>query len=244
VVLGCSPDEDFGQIKISMVDSPAEYDAVAIFITGIEAHQAGADSNGGWISIGANGMYDLLTLRNGLSAVIADKNLPAGHYTQIRLLLGEGNNVVVDGQQFPLEIPSGMQSGIKLNHQFTIEPNRLYDLMLDFDAERSVIVTGSGGYQLKPVIRLQAVESAGSISGFVLPVESASTVSTIVGLDTVSAFADSASGYFKLMAIPGGSYPVIVTPALSAYRDSTIEAVTVVSGQNTDLGEIVLLEVP
>jgi len=248
LVAGCSEDEvsntgttDPGHMTITMVDSPADYDAVYIDVIGVEAHQASSDSNSGWISIGSNpGIYDLITLRNGVEAVIADSSLPAGHYTQVRLLLGNSNTVVVDGVEYPLEVPSGSQSGLKLNHQFTIEPNTVYALMLDFDAEKSIVETGNGEYQLKPVIRLVPTQLSGSISGTVLPAESQSTASIVAGLDTISAYADTSSGYFKLMAVPAGTYSLMIVPTVTGYQDTTLDGVTVVAGQDTDVGTIVL----
>ena len=49
---------------------------------------------------------DLLELRNGVFAQLAVGNVPAGHYTQVRLHLGAGSNVVVDGVTHPLDVPS------------------------------------------------------------------------------------------------------------------------------------------
>jgi len=248
LVIGCSEDEvsntgstDPGHMTITMVDSPADYDAVYIHVIGVEAHQASSDSNSGWISIASNpGIYDLITLRNGVEAVIADSSLPAGHYTQVRLLLGDSNTVVVDGVEHPLEVPSGSQSGLKLNHEFTIEPNVVYSLMLDFDAEKSIVETGNGTYMLKPVIRLVPTQSSGTISGTVLPVESQSVASVIAGVDTLSAYADTSSGYFKLMAVPAGTYSLMIVPAVMGYQDTALDGVTVVAGQNTDVDTIML----
>lgn len=241
LISGCASEDDVGHIKVMMVDSPAPYDAVNIDLIGIEAHQASSDSNGGWISIGSNpGIYDLLTIRNGFGVIIADQNLPAGHYTQVRLLLGDRSTVVIDGVEHSLVVPSSMQTGLKLNHQFTIDPNVVYDLTLDFDAERSVVLTGNDQFQLSPVIRLQATQSSGTISGTALPAESASAASIVVGMDTVSAYADTASGYFKLMAVPAGTYTLTIVPTTIGYQDMALEAVTVVPGQDTNVGTLLL----
>jgi hypothetical protein len=230
-----------GQIRMHLTDSPAQFDAVNIVVTGVEVHQAGADSTSGWITVNSiSGTYDLLSLANGLSVVLVDSSLPAGHYTQIRLLIGAGSNVVIGGVSFDLEIPSGMQTGLKLNHQFTIESNVLYELTLDFDAERSIILTGVGQYQLQPVIRVQANAVAGSISGTVLPIEAMAHIWTMVDDDTVWASADPSSGYFMLSALPEGIYAVTFVSTNVAYRDTTKYDVLVLRQQNTAIGTITM----
>lgn len=47
-----------------------------------------------------------------------------------------------------------MQSGIKLIHQFTVGSGQRVDLLLDFDACKSIVQTGNGTYKLKPVIKV------------------------------------------------------------------------------------------
>ena len=63
--------------------------------------------------------------------------MPAGHCTQIRLKLGAGSNVVVDGVTYPLTVPSGLQSGYKLVGEFDVPASGLVELALDLDAARS-----------------------------------------------------------------------------------------------------------
>ncbi len=228
-----------GQLKISMVDSPAQYDAVNIVVTRVEVHIADS-SEGGWMVINSvPHTYDLLQLRNGASLVLGDTFLIAGHYTQIHLILGEGSNVVISGDTIPLVIPSGFQTGVKLNHEFDILPGNLYELLLDFDAERSIHITGNGVYMMNPVIRLVPVVVSGSISGQILPLEADAFAWTLVGTDTVSTYTNS-GGFFSLMALPAGTYDVHITPNNVAYSDTVVTNVGVTAGNNTNIGIIIL----
>ncbi|HWP82093.1 MAG TPA: DUF4382 domain-containing protein [Bacteroidota bacterium] len=230
-----------GELRMYLVDSPSRYDAVNIAVTRVEVHRADADTGSGWTVVSsAPALYDLLKLRNGASALLGGARLEAGEYTQIRLIIGQGSNVVVNGVTHPLTIPSGVQSGLKLVHQFTIEPEELYELTLDFDAERSIVVTGSNQYLLRPTIRVQANVISGSISGTVLPLTANAIVQTTVGTDTVTAYPDTTNGFFRLVAIPVGTYNVSIIPASPTYRDTTISGVAVTRGQNTLLGTITL----
>jgi hypothetical protein len=234
-----SPETGQGQIKITMVDAPAGYDQVNIVVTRVEVHSSGSDSSSGWFVINnTTATYDLLLLRNGASVVLGDHPLDAGHYTQIRLIIGTGSNVVVDGVTYPLEVPGGAQTGVKLNHAFVIEDGLLYELLLDFDAERSIVVTGNGTYKLKPVIRVTPVVISGTISGTINPVSAAGFVYAISGTDTSLTIAEPITGSFMLMALIQQTYRVEVFSADSAYNDTTITNVNVIAQQNTDLGTI------
>lgn len=236
-----SPETGQGQLKLIMVDAPADYDEVNIVVTRVEVHKAGADPNSGWYVINNNAAtYNLLTLRNGASVVLGNSALDAGIYTQIRLIIGSGSNVVVDGITYPLIIPSGEQTGIKLIHQFEIQPGLLYELILDFDAGRSIVVTGNNQYILKPVIRVVPLVISGSISGRILPVFTAGYVYAINGTDTAGTLADPITGSFKIMALLQQTYRVEVFSIFPAYNDTTITNVMVVAKQNTDLGTITL----
>lgn len=234
-----SPETGQGQLKITMVDSPAEYDEVNIVVTRVEVHRANNDSTNGWFVINNNtATYDLLRLRNGASVILGNNYLDAGSYSQIRLIIGTGSNIVVDGVTYPLEIPSGEQTGVKLNHAFEIQSGVIYELILDFDAEHSIMLTGNGQYKLKPVIRLVPAIISGTISGKINPISAASYVYAISGTDTSATIAESILGSFKLMALTQRTYRVEISSANPAYNDTTITNVAVVAQQNIDLGTI------
>ncbi len=236
-----SPETGQGQLKLIMVDAPAGYDEVNIVVTRVEVHKAGADSNSGWFVINnITATYDLLTLRNGASVILGNSSLDPGRYTQIRLIIGTGSNVVVDGVVYPLEIPSGEQTGVKLNHSFEIQSGMLYELILDFDAGRSIVLTGNNQYKLKPVIRVVPLVISGTIFGRILPVFTAGYVYAINGTDTAGTLCDPITGSFKIMALFQQSYRVEVFSVFPAYNDTTITNVLVTAKQNTDLGTITL----
>lgn len=243
---GCGDSNDpkqpaAGEVRIYLVDRPAAYDEVNIVVREVSVHRADADSVSGWIVIDDDvRTFDLLALANGAMEVLGEGPLDPGHYTQIRLKLGEGSTVVVDGESHPLEVPSGMQSGVKLNHPFDILDGTLYELTLDFDAARSIHVTGNDRYILSPVIRVVANAVTGSISGTISPALSQARVWTSVGADTASAFADGVSGAFKLVGLPPDTYSVHIEPDLAAYRDTTLTGIAVAAGQNSDLGTVLL----
>ena len=151
-----SPTGTTGMLKVMMIDSPANYSEVNIVIDSVQAHITNSDSTSGWSTLNNKpATYDLLKLVNGANAVIGKSEVPAGTYSQLRLYIGDGSNVVTGGQNYALTTPSGSQSGVKLNIHSTIEADVNYVLTLDFDANQSIVVTGnpiSPKFILKPYL--------------------------------------------------------------------------------------------
>ncbi|RCK73344.1 MAG: putative lipoprotein [Ignavibacteriae bacterium] len=234
------PPSGQGELRLYLVDSPGDYEEVNIVVKSVAVHKSDTDTITGWTIINNTpATYDLLKLRNGASAILGTAKLTAGHYTQIRLLIDSGSTVVVNGISYPLEIPSGMESGLKLTHAFWIESDKLYELTLDFDANKSIVKQGNNAYKLQPTIRVVANVISGTISGKVLPLDANALVQTLVGSDTVSTLPDT-SGNFKLVALPEGTYSIKIIPGNSIYKDTTINNVSVVKQQDTNLGTITL----
>jgi hypothetical protein len=133
---------------------------VWLTIKQVDVHTSG----GNWVTVAQpNARYDFLKLVNGLTVPLNLYPLPAGHYTQIRLILAEdglgevgtipANEIVVNGNPFPIRIPSGIQTGIKCVHQFTIEPNQKTEICLQFDILKAIKYTNGNGYQMMPTYK-------------------------------------------------------------------------------------------
>ncbi len=117
---------------------------------------------------------DLLALTGGLSDFLLDKfTLPAGHYDWLRLMVdtsGSLDSYVVDAAgTHELTIPSGDETGLKLNRGFDVAAGGDTDFTLDFDLRKSIHVTGTGDYMLRPTVRLVDSIDVGRITGTVSP---------------------------------------------------------------------------
>lgn len=171
LLLGCN--EESGQLSLSLTDSSTDrYNAVYVTIREVQVHKDG-DSENSWKTVASpEKTFNLLDLSNGVREALGIASLEAGHYTQVRLLIGnqpdaeinilsQGHpfaNYVIDAddnEYHKLKVPSGEQTGTKIVHEFDVSLNETTELILDFDASRSVVVAGkSGQYLLKPVIKI------------------------------------------------------------------------------------------
>lgn len=230
-----------GSMKMYVADDPSAFDSVVIVIVRVDVRFGDDDTTHGWTTVRSDStMLDVLMYRNGARAVIDSTLLPPGHYKQIRLIVGEGSYVVVAGIKYPLAIPSGIKTGLKMNHEFDIVAGQTYEVVLDIDTKRSVHDEGSRKYHLDPKIRLVVVSTTGSIEGVVVPAAARTEVWTIVGSDTVSTDVDRESGRFELSGLPVNTYSVHCSPWDATYRDTILAGVAVVSRQHTEVGTVEL----
>lgn len=196
--------------EIRMTDAPGPYDAVYIDLVGVEI-----TGNGGQTVLMNvdTGIYNLLDFSNGIDTLIAMNTLGSGSVQQIRLILGANNSVVIDSVSYPLSTPSADQSGLKLQVHQTLQAGVLYSVLLDFDANKSIVDMGNGNYKLKPVIRTIETAISGSIKGTITPIGTMAVVTATSNNVTYSSNVN-AMGEFLLMGLPPGTYSITVTPAL------------------------------
>lgn len=220
-----------GTLRMAITDAPScGYDAVNITIEKVRVHQNvdAADGDAGWseIVLAPARRIDLLTLSNGVLQDLGQTSLPAGKYTQLRLVLAANgsatpppNSVIPTGEaETALTTPSAQQSGIKLNTNIDVASDQVADFVLDFDACKSVVKRGgSGQYNLKPVISvIPRLSDAGMrVVGYVDASIAGSAVSVSLQSNGVPVKATSpdATGRFVLYPVPAGTYDLVVTSA-------------------------------
>lgn len=238
---GCSKeDQETAQLSFLLVDAPGDFQEVNVEVVGLEVI-----IDGETIQVDVEPQsYNLLELTGGISALLGDGQFPAGQLSQIRLILGDNNDVVLEGEEgegsvsHELKTPSAQQSGLKLNVHYDLEAGVAYEFILDFNVEKSIVALPNDmGYILKPVIRTTTVAESGAISGTVLATEESVMVTASSDAnstdDDISAYTDE-NGAFLLFGVPAGTYEVTVSGNVVA------DNVVVVTGERTDLGEISL----
>ena len=251
-----------GTVSVKLADAPScGYDHVYITIdkVRINASATAADTDSGWtdIMVSPTQRFDLLTLSNGVLATLGEAPLAAGHYSQIELVLAANdsttplaNSVVpTGGTETALTTPSAQQSGLKLNADITVTANQLADVVLDFNACKSIVRAGnSGKYLLKPVIAVTPNFISG-VSGYVdATLANGNTLVTVQQSGTVvKATAPDSTGQFLLEPVAPGSYDLVIT---APGRATTVitgvqvasNTVTAINATGTPLTPLVALD--
>jgi hypothetical protein len=249
-VAGCGSDDGGstqpGTLSVSMTDAPAcGFEAVNVTVSKVRVHQSdsASDNAAGWTEITVNpprkiNLLDLNdpTQPNFALESLGETPLEAGHYTQLRLVLDRNtgqslaNSVVLENTtaEIALVTPSAVHSGIKLIHQFDVGSGQRVDLLLDFDACKSIVKTGNGKYILKPVIKVIPFVLNG-IEGFVDKTLPNVSVSAQVNGDIVRATVlNTVTGKFFLAHLDApANYDVVITA--DGHATAVIAAVPVPS---------------
>jgi hypothetical protein len=220
---------DTGTLRVKLTDAPAcGFNEVNVTVLKVRVHKSptAGDDDAGWSEIlvdPAKQRIDLLELTNGVLAELGQAALPAGTYTQLRLVLAENdgsapleNSVVpTGGSEVALDTPSAQQTGLKMKVNLEVPASKVLDVVLDFDACKSVVKRGSSGrYDLKPVITVTPLLSDAGlrIVGWLdKAIASTATVSAQTGGTPVKATPPDASGKFVLYPVPVGTYDLVVT---------------------------------
>lgn len=251
MLFSCSNDDsDNGGkagINVRLTDAPGDYSEVHIDVLDVMVKSDDSESEEGWVSLGAEPKgINLLDLTGGVTELLADTEIEAGYLSQIRLVLGTDNYLVLSGDdgtdvnsRQPLSTPSAQQSGLKVKVDQELEAGVDYEFLLDFDVDKSVVTAGSsGGYVLKPVIRATATAETGSIVGDVHPTTFQSEIKAQSATQTISAYTN-ANGEFSLNGVPAGIYKITITPALaSGLQAKVMTDIEVSAGANVDLETI------
>ncbi|MFC2001721.1 DUF4382 domain-containing protein [Chloroflexota bacterium] len=168
-----------GTIAVYVTDAPPREEVTSIMVTVAEVrvHKAVAEQEreqkpsgsenqtqeqeqqqiqqgeGGWITIGlgdAATTFDLLEIR-GIEQFLGTSEVGTGKYTQVRLVVDKVQVALGSGELQEAKLPS---KELKLVRPFEVVAGETTVIVLDFDADRMVTVTGAGKIMVKPVVKL------------------------------------------------------------------------------------------
>jgi len=234
-LLTACQDEEKSRIVVRLTDSPGDYKRVNIDIKKIEVH-----GENGWETLPNvnEGVYNLLDFTGGRETILASTEYPPGKISQIRLILGPENSVEINNERHLLETPSAKQTGLKLSLNAEVTEGITYAVLLDFDAAKSIVITGSGKYILKPVIKVVSEGQDGAIEGKVAPANLNVAVFAISGKDTLgTSYVRPGAGDFFVGGLPAGTYKLSLDPGeLSRHYPITKENIVVSLGEVTSVG--------
>lgn len=228
-----------GTVTLHLTDAPStDFQSATVWVSKVQL----VGGAGGPITItDTAAVYDLLSLQNGVTALLGSATIPTGSYEQLRLIVDSAQVVLAPGLHLangdtiaPLKVPSGMQSGIKVNFggSLRVTPGQT-DIVVDFDVSQSFVLTGPPtgphGVIFKPVIHATSQDVSGSIAGTSSPASAHGMIFAIQGPDTVgSAVADTVSGAYKIFFLAPGTY--LVADSAAGFKTDTL-TVTVGPGQ-------------
>ncbi len=248
IMQGCPGDpEESGpaRLVISLVDSPADYEAVNVDIQEISLKTSGAEEDDGWIMLDGftPGVYNILQYTGGNELKLANMKFPPGNISQIRLKLGQDNTLISKNYNSKLVVPSGSSSGLKFNVNVNIAGGQTNNLKIDFDAARSIVKLGSTGqFVLKPVIKIFSVNTTGTITGKVMPADENVLINIIRNNQIIaSSYAPKNASKFLVPGVDAGIYKMSFEISEGGYQ-KIIDKVTVANGQVTDIGTIQMNE--
>jgi hypothetical protein len=207
-----------GSLVLAITDAPVD-DAsnVVVRFTGVEIKPASGNSI--TVIFETPMEIDLLALQGGGSSLLLNGlQVEAGQYNWIRLLVDAEKGIldsylqaVVDdsGTRTSLWVPSGSQTGLKLNHSFVISAGGNTDFTIDFDLRKSITnpVGQENDYILKPSLRIVDNNLVGEISGTVAAAlmvnEDSTGENTCSDSSAVYVFAADVSGEVPVDAMVG-----------------------------------------
>ena len=148
-----------GTIEVRVTDAPPGYEVTGIEVTvlSVEVHKAGDNGGGEWITLGiVEKTFELLELE-GLELILATEVVEAGKYTQLRMtVLTVKVTYLEEGETEATTVEATVPSGeLKFVRPFEVVDGGTITLLLDFDADKSVVVTGTDKVIFNPVVKLE-----------------------------------------------------------------------------------------
>lgn len=173
-----------GRLSLAVTDAPVDdASSVVVQFSGVAFKRAGAAAEVVQDLAPSPRQLDLLQYQEGRAALLLDGvTLPAGDYEWVRLIVDNETGVrdsyivLTGGEECELRVPSGAESGLKLNRGFTLPADGSVALTIDFDLRKSIHAPPgqqgaaeacTQGYLMRPTLRIVDDANVGAIAGHV-----------------------------------------------------------------------------
>ncbi|MFC3416515.1 DUF4382 domain-containing protein [Algoriphagus hitonicola] len=247
----CSPTESGPQslLNIVLVDAPPAYDSVFVEILGVDVtvNVAGRDTDSQTIFI----PYDLGDKEIKVSDLVAGEvlllgrmALPPGRLVGMNLILGDRYFLWQDEDRFEISLFEGFSDDIPIPINLDLEAGLSYDVILDFDLEKSIQTIQSDPLDLVLTPRLTALipGTFGEISGSLAPSTLRPAIIAASDSDTVSTHTNNTGSF--LLRLPPGRYDIFFDPKDGGFLPDTLQNVEVTLGESLSLDRITLSPIP
>ena len=158
------PQEEPTMLSVTLESSLATYDALNVEIADvlIKTKDNGAAPDC-WISLHANGLgtVDLMSLTNGSDALlVSDFPVKGGEIYEVKLILGNNNSVVLNGETFSVSAPENHQNGLSVPSTHYLNGGNRYIINLVVNTENAVVENEISSYKyLEPSMSVKVVPS-------------------------------------------------------------------------------------
>lgn len=216
-------------MNLGIMDGPVESaSAVVVSFTGVELQPSGG-GQAVTINFSTPKTVDLLQEQNGNEAALLDgTSVPAGNYDWIRLMVNvaadgtvANSYIEINGAQYPLIIPSGAETGLKLVQGFTMTANQVANFTIDFMLRQSLTAPpglttgGTQDYVLRPALRLIDNIQAGTLSGTVALSTLQSNPACLSGYSGSGPLPNAHLYIFSGSVTPSSSLTAVVEPEIT-----------------------------
>ena len=153
-------------LEVRVTDAPPDaVTKIDVTISRLQVHRAGAGVDQGWIEVfSTSTTFDLVEL-TGVEQVLSTGLFPAGKYTQIRMDVVTVEVTYMVGGATTTAAARVPSDKLKVVGGFVVEAGGATTtvLVLDFDAAKSVVLTGQGKVLFKPVVKLLKRKRGGGL---------------------------------------------------------------------------------
>lgn len=251
--------DQFGHLVIKLTDAPFPFDmieAATVNIVKVEIRKVCECDEDEYPYIelplpdDSNG-FNLLELRNGVTADLVEMGIEPGNYDLIRLYVDEAELKVKEGGEYKVKVPSGQQTGIKIFMEpaLKVVSELTTEVVLDFNLEKSFVLKGNAntpagikGFNFKPVVKAVNNTIEGTLAGEAFDAETDALLPGVsVWIEQEETEIASAStdelGYYAIPGLTAGFYDVFA--ASDGFYNDTVEGVEIVEG-NLTVQDIIL----
>lgn len=195
-------------VHFALTDAPSQKGYIGLLVD-VEGIQYAVDS-ANFVTLPIKPVVvNLMNLTNGKDTLLGNVELEAGQkVTQIRLILGDNNTLILsDSSRVSIKTPSAQTSGLKIDIQSSANVSSSYKVLIDFDAQKSIVAKGNGTYSLKPVLRGYITANTSKVFGYISPSSIRYLVRAIKGTDTIVTLSDTLKhNYFMVHGLTSGTY--------------------------------------
>lgn len=230
-----------GLLNLILIDTPAQWDSVFVEVQGVDVELIRSGREDGMIETfflpyaPGDKKIEVSSLVGGEALLLGRDELPNGKVLGLTMRLGDEYFLYLDEKRYSMSLAESASNEVPIEIELDIEQGFSYDIILDFDLEKSIKVIGEAplSLELNPIIKAYKGAGTGEITGVVSPTSLQPAVYAILDGDSISTHTNSSGTYnFRL---PEGTYSLYFDPKNESFADTLIHNVEVVARETNSL---------